>query len=92
MLEFAYATGMRVSEIISLNIEDINLKEGLVICKMEEDKEIYLLEHFSLKALAEYIENSRPILIKDDAVKSIICKYKWKKTNTSRILENCKIL
>ena len=28
MLEFAYATGMRVTEIINLNLEDVNLKEG----------------------------------------------------------------
>ena len=33
MLEFAYATGMRVTEIISLNVEDINLEEEYVICK-----------------------------------------------------------
>ena len=33
MLEFAYATGMRVTEIISLNIEDVNLQEGTVLCK-----------------------------------------------------------
>ena len=32
MLEFAYATGMRVTEIINLNIEDVNLKEGYVSC------------------------------------------------------------
>ena len=30
MLEFAYATGMRVTEIISLNLEDVNLEEGFV--------------------------------------------------------------
>ena len=33
MLEFAYATGMRVTEIISLNVEDVNLEEGYVVCK-----------------------------------------------------------
>ena len=33
MLEFAYATGMRVTEIISLNVEDVNLVNGYVICK-----------------------------------------------------------
>ena len=33
MLEFAYATGMRVSEIVSLNIDDVNLEEGYVTCK-----------------------------------------------------------
>ena len=33
MLEFAYATGMRVTEIISLNIDDVNLEEGYVTCR-----------------------------------------------------------
>src|SRR5699024_11141244 len=33
MLEFAYATGMRVTEIISLNLDDVNLEEGYVTCK-----------------------------------------------------------
>ena len=32
MLEFAYATGMRVTEIISLNIGDVNQKDGFVSC------------------------------------------------------------
>ena len=34
MLEFAYATGMRVTEIISLNVDDVNLEEGYVLVKM----------------------------------------------------------
>ena len=33
MLEFAYATGMRVTEIISLDIDDIDFKEGFVNCR-----------------------------------------------------------
>ena len=33
MLEFAYATGMRVTEIISLNVSDVNIAEGYVTCK-----------------------------------------------------------
>src|SRR5699024_5689432 len=33
MLEFAYATGMRVTEMISLNIDDVKLDEGYVVCK-----------------------------------------------------------
>jgi integrase/recombinase XerD len=32
MLEFAYATGMRVTEIISLNVSDVSLSEGYVTC------------------------------------------------------------
>ena len=32
MLEFAYATGMKVTEIMSLDIDDVNLKTGMVTC------------------------------------------------------------
>ena len=71
MLEFAYATGMRVTEIISLNIEDVNLKEGLVVCKYGARQRNIPLGSLSLKALADYIENSRPILIKDEKVNAL---------------------
>ncbi len=71
MLEFAYATGMRVTEIISLNIEDVNLKDGLVSCKYGSRQRNIPLGSLSLKALADYIENSRPILIKDEKVNAL---------------------
>ncbi len=71
MLEFAYATGMRVTEIISLNIEDVNLKDGLVSCKYGARQRNIPLGSLSLKALADYIENSRPILVKDEKVSAL---------------------
>ena len=66
MLEFAYATGMRVTEIISLNIEDVNLEEGYVVCNSKNKKRNIPLGSISLNALKEYIEKSRTILIKTD--------------------------
>ncbi len=71
MLEFAYATGMRVSEIISLDIDDINLKEGVVFCKTRTKQRNIPLGSLSLKALRDYIEHSRPILIKDENIKAL---------------------
>jgi len=71
MLEFAYATGMRVTEIISLNIEDVNLEEGTVTCKTGSKQRSIPLGKISLKALAEYIESSRPILIKSESEKAL---------------------
>lgn len=55
MLEFAYATGMRVTEIISLNMDDVNLEEGYVICKTENKQRTIPLGTMSLKALKEYV-------------------------------------
>ena len=71
MLEFAYATGMRVTEIISLNIEDVNLEEGFVICRTGSKQRNIPLGSLSLKALKEYIENARDILIKDEKEKAL---------------------
>ncbi len=66
MLEFAYATGMRVTEIISLNMEDVNLEEGYVICKTENKQRTIPLGTMSLKALKEYVDTARDYLIKED--------------------------
>ena len=66
MLEFAYATGMRVTEIISLNVADVNLEESYVICNSGYKKRTIPLGSISLKALQEYVEKARPILIKND--------------------------
>ena len=66
MLEFAYATGMRVTEIISLNIEDVNLKDGTVMCKNGSRTRTIPLGKMSLNALKEYIEEARNILVKTD--------------------------
>ena len=66
MLEFAYATGMRVTEIISLNMEDVNLDEGYVICKHGNKQRNIPLGNMSLKALKEYVEEARDILVKTE--------------------------
>ena len=66
MLEFAYATGMRVTEIISLDLDDVDLKDGYVACKAGNKNRVIPIGTLSLKALTEYVENVRPILIKDE--------------------------
>ena len=71
MLEFAYATGMRVTEIISLDIDDINFEEGYVNCRHANKPRIIPLGKLSLKALKEYTEQARNILIKDDNEKAL---------------------
>ena len=71
MLEFAYATGMKVTEIISLDIDDINIEEGYVTCKNKDKARNIPLGSLSLKALKDYVENSRNILIKDEAVTAL---------------------
>ena len=71
MLEFAYATGMRVTEIISLDIDDIDFKEGFVNCRKANKQRIIPLGKMSLKALKEYTDHAREILLKDDNEKAL---------------------
>ena len=71
MLEFAYATGMRVTEIISLDIDDINFEEEYVNCKKANKQRIIPLGKMSLKALKEYTEDARDILLKNEDEKAL---------------------
>ena len=71
MLEFAYATGMRVTEIISLDIKDVKLEEGYVVCHSGSKDRNIPLGTLSLKALKEYIEEARPVLIRDEKVEAL---------------------
>ena len=79
MLEFAYATGMRVTEIISLNVEDVNLVNGYVTCKNGNKQRNIPLGSLSLKALKEYMESSRPIMIKSDDEKALFVNVNGKR-------------
>ena len=79
MLEFAYATGMRVTEIINLNIENVNIEEGYVICRTGAKQRNIPLGSLSLSALKEYIEEARPILIKNEREKALFVNVNGKR-------------
>ncbi|MBR3697852.1 MAG: site-specific tyrosine recombinase XerD [Clostridia bacterium] len=79
MLEFAYATGMRVSEIISLNIYDVNMEESYVTCRNGFKKRTIPLGTISMNALEEYIKKARPILIKDDNTEALFVNVNGKR-------------
>ena len=79
MLEFAYATGMRVTEIISLNVSDVSLSEGYVTCTSGKKKRTIPLGSLSLAALKEYCEKARPILIKDENTEALFVNINGKR-------------
>lgn len=63
MLEVMYATGMRVSELIALNIGDVNLELGVIKCGGEKKSRVIPVYLEALQALSDYIQDARPILI-----------------------------
>lgn len=71
MLEVMYATGMRVSELIDLNLDDVNLELGTVKCGGEKKSRVIPLYPAALHALSDYFQESRPVLISDPAETSL---------------------
>jgi len=63
MLELLYATGIRVSELIGLNLDDVNLAAGFIRCSSKGKERIIPLYQTAIKALQDYVRDIRPHLI-----------------------------
>ena len=64
-LELMYATGMRVSEMVDISKEGVNLDVGFIKCRGKGDKErIVPIGTKSKEALVRYIEKARPGFLK----------------------------
>ncbi len=66
MLELLYATGIRVSELISLEVTDVNLSVGFVRCESHNKERIIPMGHLAREALKRYIETARGEMVKDE--------------------------
>ena len=63
MLELLYATGMRVTELIDLDIGDVNLGAGVVRCHSRNKERVIPMYPAAIKALEDYITLVRPQMI-----------------------------
>ncbi len=66
MLELLYATGIRVSELINLNVSDINLRTGVLYCKSSKGVRSIPVYTSAIVAVSDYIFRMRSILVSDD--------------------------
>ena len=71
MLEVMYATGMRVTELISLNVEDVNLELALVKCHSGKKSRVIPLYPAAQKALGVYLSDVRATMISDISEKAL---------------------
>lgn len=66
LLEILYSTGIRVSECANIKIKDIDLEFDTILVKGKGKKErIVLFGNFANEALKDYINHSRPLLMKN---------------------------
>lgn len=65
MLEILYATGIRVTELINLNIDDVNLLLGYVKCNGSKER-IVPIGKLAIEALTNYVEKYRYTFLKNE--------------------------
>ena len=63
MLELLYATGIRVSELIGLDVSDVNLEAGFIRCSSKGKERIIPLYPTAVRALQDYVRDIRPRII-----------------------------
>lgn len=66
MLEVMYATGMRVTELISLDVDDVNLELGIIKCNGVKKTRAIPLYPMALRALSIYLREIRDSMVVDE--------------------------
>lgn len=74
MLELLYATGMRVTELISIKFQDVDMSMNFVQCIDNGKARIIPFENAAKNALTKYIINVRPVMCGDSEYLFTNCK------------------
>lgn len=74
MLELLYATGMRVSELISLKVQDVDLKMNYICCRDREKERIIPFEAATYEALMRYMSQVRNNMNQDSDYLFLNCQ------------------
>jgi integrase/recombinase XerD len=79
MLELIYASGAKVSELLDLNVDHVNLILGYVTCLNKTRERIIPLGRFAVETLQHYLEKARPTLSKDDTEQALFLNHHGKR-------------
>ena len=71
MLEVMYATGLRVTELLELDIDDVNLEQGTVKCSGSRKTRVIPLYPAARKALTTYIRDIRASMLADPVERAL---------------------
>lgn len=66
MLELLYATGIRVSELIALQLSDVNLQMGFLICRDGNKERVIPFGNKARTALIVYLESARGAMVQNN--------------------------
>ncbi len=71
MLELLYATGIKVSELIGLNLEDINIQLSFLKCGTPDKERFIPLYPLAVKSVLAYIEKARKLFVSNPDEKAL---------------------
>ncbi len=79
LLHVLYATGMRVTEVVSLKVENVNLPESLISFPAKDNSQRILpIDQNTLDILNDYLENGRPHLVKNKNEQALFLNHRGK--------------
>ena len=77
LMEVLYATGMRVTELVNLNIEDVDLQEQSVQCgEGGKRRRVIPIYEAAVLSLENYLQNGRPNLMIDDKESALFLNHR----------------
>ena len=77
LLEFTYATGMRVSEVITFRVNDLNLTRGSARCLGKRSRErIVPVGSIAIKWVQRYLTEVRPNLVKSEGCEELFLNWR----------------
>ncbi|MBN1315192.1 MAG: tyrosine recombinase [Anaerolineales bacterium] len=77
LLTLLYATGIRVTEAVSLSIDDVSPEDGTITCRSDNEIPRELsIKGDALAALKAYAERGRPELLKDSSVTAFFLNHR----------------
>lgn len=79
MLELLYATGIRVSELISLDTVDLSIEMGFIKCSKGSRERMIPVGSMAIAALQEYLDKSRGLLIQKNDEKALFVNINGKR-------------
>ena len=65
MLELLYATGIRVTELITLKVSDVNMQMGFIICRDGSKERVIPFGVAAKKAMTNYLDKARNVMLFD---------------------------
>ena len=79
MLELIYATGIKVSELIALNLEDINLQLGFIKCRNDKNERFIPIHNTAVIAMSDYINRVREAIISTESGQALFINLNGKR-------------